>query len=318
MRVLVTGANGFVGSAMLVRIVTTAGLQAVGACRQPIGQPLPGASYTVVGDLAADTDWSKALSKVEVVIHTAARVHVMTETVDDPLTAFRRANVDGTLSLARQAVQAGVRRFIFISSIKVNGEETPLGRPYTAEDTPAPVDPYGVSKLEAETALLKLASETGLEVVIIRPPLIYGPGVKANFARMMRWLARGVPLPLGSINNRRSLVSLYNLVDLTACCISHPAAANQVFLVSDGEDLSTTELLKRLGLALSRPARLLPIPISLLKIVAALLGRGAMAQRLCGSLQVDIGKTREILAWQPPLAVDEGLRRVSRHFLENK
>jgi nucleoside-diphosphate-sugar epimerase len=220
--------------------------------------------------------------------------------------------------LAEAAAAAGVRRFIFISSIKVNGEATLPGAPYTAEAQPAPADPYGISKLEAEQGLRALAADTGLEVVIIRPPLVYGPGVKANFLSMMRWLHKGVPLPFGAIHNRRSLVALDNLVDLLVTCIDHPGAANQTFLVSDGEDLSTSELLRRMGFALGRPARLLPIPSRLLDVAAAMLGKTALAQRLCGSLQVDIGKTRELLNWSPPVGVDEALRKTAEHFLEHQ
>jgi UDP-glucose 4-epimerase len=229
----------------------------------------------------------------------------------DPLEEFRRVNVQGTLNLARQAAAAGVRRFVFVSSIKVNGEATQLGQPFTADDAPAPLDAYGVSKMEAERGLREIARQTGMEVVIIRPPLVYGPGVKANFAAMMRWLKRGVPLPLGAIHNQRSLVSLDNLVDLLVTCITHPAAANQTFLVSDGADVSTTELLRRMGQALGRPARLMPVPVSWLKLAAAMVGKQDVAQRLCGSLQVDIEKTRRLLGWTPPLSLDQGLKRAA-------
>jgi UDP-glucose 4-epimerase len=240
----------------------------------------------------------------------------MNDTESDPLAAFRRVNVDGTLALARQAIAAGVKRFVFISSIKVNGEGTPPGRPYSANDTPQPQDPYGTSKLEAETALQALARDTGLEVVIVRPVLVYGPGVKANFLNMMRWLDRGIPLPFGAIDNRRSLVAVENLVDLVVTCIGHEAAANQVFLVSDGEDLSTTGLLRRMGQALGRPARLLPVPAGLLSAGAKALGKGSLSQRLCGSLQVDISKTRDLLGWRPPIDVDTALRAAARHYQE--
>jgi UDP-glucose 4-epimerase len=235
----------------------------------------------------------------------------MADKAADPLEEFRRVNVQGTLNLARQAAAAGVRRFVFISSIKVNGEATQLGRSFTADDAPAPLDAYGVSKMEAEQGLRELAAQTGMEVIIIRPPLVYGPGVKANFAAMMRWLQRGVPLPLGAIHNQRSLVALDNLVDLIVTCHTHPAAANQTFLVSDGEDVSTSELLRRMGQALDRPARLLPVPQSWLKLAAAMVGKSDVAQRLCGSLQVDISKTRQLLSWTPPLSLDQGLKRAA-------
>lgn len=287
---LITGGTGFVGRALVKRL---SGRQVTLATRS---------------DSAA---WHQVLAGITTVVHLAARVHVMHDTEVDPLAAFRAVNVAETLSLARQAVAAGIRRFVFISSIKVNGETTELVRPFTANDEPAPLDPYGISKMEAEQGLREIAAETGMEVVIIRPPLVYGPGVKANFQTMMRWLGSGVPLPLGAINNRRSMVALDNLVDLIVTCIDHPSAANQTFLVSDGEDLSTTQLLQRLGLALGKPARLIPVPVLLLKVGAALLGKPAIAQRLCGSLQVDILKTQKLLGWTPPLSVDEGLKRAA-------
>jgi len=274
-------------------------------------------SFSVRG-VDRDTDWVEALFGVGTVIHCAARVHVMDEPTAYPLTEFRRVNVDGTLNLARQAATAGVRRFVFLSSIKVNGEGTVLECPYREDDQPAPLDPYGISKYEAEEGLLALAAETGMQVVIIRPVLVYGPGVKANFLSMMRWLSRGIPLPFGAIHNKRSLVALDNLVDLIVTCIDHPAAANQVFLVSDGEDLSTTDLLRRMASALGKPARLLPVPAWLLEFGARLLCKQDLAQRLCGSLQVDISKTRELLGWTPPVSVDEGLRKTAEYFLEHR
>ncbi|WP_313089525.1 SDR family oxidoreductase [Pseudomonas sp.] len=316
MRVLLTGATGFVGQGLLERMSALVDLELIAAVRRPVSGLPERVTSQVVGGLEADTDWRKLLDGVEVVIHSAARVHVMNDTSSDPLTEFRKVNVEGTLNLARQAAAAGVRRFIFISSIKVNGEGTPVGAPYLADAQPAPADPYGISKMEAEQGLRALAAETGMEVVIIRPVLVYGPGVKANFLSMMRWLHKGVPLPFGAIHNRRSLVALDNLVDLVVICIDHPAAANQTFLVSDGEDLSTSELLRRMGSALGKPARLLPVPSRLLEIGAAMVGKQALAQRLCGSLQVDIGKTRELLDWTPPVSVDEALRKTAKHFLE--
>lgn len=319
MRVLLTGATGFVGRGLLERMSALVNLELVAAVR---GRPVPGLpehveSLQIVG-LEADTDWRKALDGVGAVIHSAARVHVMHDAASDPLAAFRKVNVEGTLKLARQAAEAGVRRFIFISSIKVNGEGTPVGAPYIADAQPAPADPYGISKKEAEQGLRALAAETGMEIVIIRPTLVYGPGVKANFLSMMRWLHKGVPLPFGAIHNRRSLVALDNLVDLIVTCIDHPAAANQTFLVSDGEDLSTSELLRRMGAALGKPARLLPVPSWVLETGAAMLGKKALSQRLCGSLQVDISKTRELLGWAPPVSVDAALRKTAKHFLDHR
>lgn len=270
-----------------------------------------------VGDIGKTTDWQLALQNIEVVVHLAARVHIMNDDAVDPLLEFRRVNVDGTLNLARQAAAAGVKRFIFISSIKVNGEATPPGKPYSADAMPAPIDPYGISKREAEDGLRQLAVQTGIEVVIIRPPLVYGPGVKANFLEMMKWLHKGIPLPLGAIHNRRSLVALDNLVDLIVTCVEHPAAAHQTYLVADGEDLSTTDLLRRMGVALGKPAKLLPVPAWLLTAGAKMIGKSALSQRLCGSLQVDISKNRELLGWVPPIKVDDALRLTAEYFLRS-
>jgi nucleoside-diphosphate-sugar epimerase len=233
------------------------------------------------------------------------------------LTEFRKVNVEGTLRLARRAAESGVKRFIFISSIKVNGESTVLGKPFKANDFPAPADPYGVSKYEAEEALKQLSLDTGMEVVIIRPPLVYGPGVKANFLSMLSWLNKGVPLPLGAIRNRRSLVAIGNLVDLIVTCIEHPAAANQIFLVSDGDDLSTPQLLQCLARALGKKAWLLPLPEWSLKLVASAIGRRAVAQRICGSLHVDIDKNRKLLDWAPPIKVEAAMRQTARQYLDN-
>lgn len=313
--VLLTGATGFVGRAVLSSLVARADrVRAAVRCASALDARV--ATFQIDA-LDGDTQWQAGLEGVEVVIHSAARVHVMNDKEADPLSAFRRVNVEGTLNLARQAAAAGVRRFIFISSIKVNGEGTPVGRPYRADDVPAPADPYGVSKMEAEQGLRVLAEQTGLEVVIIRPVLVYGPGVKANFLAMMRWLRKGVPLPFGAINNRRSLVALDNLVDLVLTCMVHPAAANETFLVSDGEDLSTTDLLKRMARALGTSARLLPVPAILLTLGATLLGKRSLSQRLCGSLQVDIEKTRTLLGWVPPVGVDQALAQAARHFQDN-
>ena len=271
----------------------------------------------VVGDMVSTTAWP-ALDKIDVVIHTAARVHVMTDLSVDPLAAFRSVNVDGTLNLARQAEAAGVHRFILISSIKVNGEKTAPDHPFTDQDAPSPQDAYAFSKHEAEEGLLKLAGKTGMDVVIIRPPLVYGPGVKANFYKMMHWIAQGIPLPLGAIHNRRSLVALDNLVDLITTCIEHPAAANKIFLAGDGEDMSTTILLQRLGKALGKPARLVPVPQSVLEFGLKMLAKGDMAHRLCGSLQVDISKVEKVLGWIPPVSIDEGLKRTADWYWQQK
>lgn len=263
----------------------------------------------VVGNINAATIWSAALQDTDAVVHLAARAHVMHDTASDPLAEYRHVNTDGTLNLARQAVIAGVKRFVFISSIKVNGERTQLGCPYTANDVPAPRDAYGISKAQAEAGLRLLAEETGLEVVIIRPPLVYGPGVKANFAALMRAVQRGWPLPLGAVHNQRSLVALDNLVDFIVGCITDPKAANQTFLVSDGQDLSTSDLVRKMAQAAGVPARLLPVPVWALQAGASLLGKGDAVHRLCGNLQVDISKARTLLNWKPPMSVDEGLRK---------
>ena len=314
-RVFLTGASGFVGSAVLRRLLAE-DMPTVATLRGN-SPSLPAAVQAVRFESFDEaSQWGEALRGCDTVVHCAARVHVMNDTEADPLAAFRRVNVHGTLNLARQAVAAGVRRFIFVSSIKVNGEGTAAGQPYTADDSPQPQDPYGISKMEAEAELQALAKASGLEIVIIRPVLVYGPGVKANFEAMMRWLSKGVPLPFGAIDNRRSLVALDNLVDLILTCVDHPAAANQVFLVSDGEDLSTTALLRRMGQALGVPPRLLPIPAWVLSGGASLLGRTALSKRLCGSLQVDIEKTRKVLGWQPPVSVDAALRATAQHFQE--
>ena len=311
-KVLVTGGNGFVGQSLCQQLLQQDYF--VRTAIRDFNKTVPASEKVLIGNLDANTDWSLALQDIQVVIHLAARVHVMKETSSDALAEFRKVNVEGTLNLARQAVQAGVSRFIYLSSIKVNGEQTSDEMPYTPEDEPNPVDPYGISKQEAEKALRQLALETGLKVVIIRPPLIYGPSVKANVQSMMRIIDKNVPLPLAAINNKRSLVALDNLIDLILTCIKHPAAVNQTFLVSDGHDLSTPELLKRMAVALGKRAYLLPIPTVLLVSVATMLGKKAIAQRLCGSLQVDISKSRELLGWQPPLCVDDALDKVAQSY----
>jgi len=304
---VLTGATGFLGTRVADQIDRQGDLNLTRIVRR--AEPAVGEREVVIDSLDACTDWSTALKNQEVVIHAAARAHIMREEVADPLAEYRNVNVDGTLNLARHALEAGVKRFVFVSSIKVNGEQTALGRCFTSEDSPAPEDPYGISKWEAEQGLRDIAAETGMEVVIIRPPLVYGPGVKGNFASMINLVARGLPLPLGAVYNKRSLVALDNLVDLIITCIAHPGAANQTFLVSDGEDLSTTQLLEGVADAMGKPSRLIPVPASILQFGATLLGKKAVAQRLLGSLQVDISHTQKCLNWTPPLTVKQGLQR---------
>jgi nucleoside-diphosphate-sugar epimerase len=303
MRVLVTGANGFVGNALCCHLVAL-GHQVVPAVRQPNGI----ANERIVHDKVS---WKVALEGCDSVIHLAARAHVMQDREPDPLQAFRANNVNLTIKLANQAVEAGVRRFVFMSTIKVNGEETAPGCNFTPDDSPAPEDPYAISKWEAEQGLLKIAQITQLELVIIRPPLVYGPGAKGNFATLLGAVQSGLPLPLGAVHNLRSLVALDNLVDFIILCTTHPQASNQTFMVSDGHDLSTAELVQGLARAARVPSRLLPIPIGILKGAAALLGKSDAAQRLCGNLQVDVSKARRLLGWVPPVSVDEGLRRAA-------
>ncbi len=314
-RCLVTGGSGFIGRALTTHILGK-GYEVRLPLRQPqrVNQTV-GVETLEIGNRFVENNWGEALRGLDKIVHLAARVHVMNDKSTDPLSEFRHVNVEGTANLARQAAAAGVRRFVYLSSIKVNGEFTQEGRPFTADDTPAPEDPYGVSKHEAEQLLRQIAAETGMEVVIIRPPLVYGPGVKANFESMMHWLAWDVPLPLAAITqNRRSLVALDNLVDLIITCLSHPAAANQTFLVSDDEDLSTADLLRRMGSALGHPARMFYMPPSMLKLGTKLIAKPDIYQRLCGSLQLNIAKTRQVLSWVPPLSVDEGLRRAAEGF----
>jgi len=302
-RVLVTGASGFVGKRLceyledkgfdVARAVRHAERTAKGTCS--------------VGSVGPDTNWNEALTGVDVIVHLAARVHVMEDDAADPLAEYRRVNVDGTKKLAMVAVKAGVRRFIYVSTIKVNGEAT-FGKAYSASDTPHPVDDYARSKLEAEDCLWRIAAETGLEVVIVRPPLVYGPGVRANFLRLFKWVGRGIPFPFLRVANSRSLVALDNLVDLLTVCVTHPQAAGKVLLVSDDEDVSTTELIRRISIHMGKQARMIAVPVSILRGVARLFGKQAVIERLTGSLQVDISDTKEALNWNPPVTLDEVLR----------
>lgn len=312
MNVVLTGATGFVGGRLL-EVMSAKKIVVIGRTRPGrLGQ-----NDFHQAEIGAGGDFFDALKGVDVVVHSAARAHVMGESAQDPLAEYRKVNTVGTLKLASQAAEAGVGRFVFVSSIKVNGESTVEGKPFTPDDDFVPSDAYGLSKYEAERGLREIARETGMEVVIIRPPLVYGPGVKANFASMMRWVNRGVPLPLGGIkNNKRSLVALDNLVDLIVVCTEHPKAANQTFLVSDGEDMSTAELLGRMAKALGVGDRTIPVPVHWLQFIARLLGKPAVVQRLCSSLCVDMSKTVDLLGWKPPCSVDGALNDTAVSFLQ--
>jgi UDP-glucose 4-epimerase len=316
MKVLITGYNGFVGGE-LVTFLTNDGYDIFGLGRS---QPRAELNSFYEHDLSfVHSDFSNALVDVGVLIHCAARVHLMNDDSNGPLESYRKVNTHGTLNLAKQAAQSGVKRFIFISSIKVNGESTSLDEPFTADDVHNPQDPYGMSKSEAETQLLALGQETGMEIVIIRPPLVYGPGVKANFASLLNLASKGLPLPFACFNqNSRSMVSVDNLVDLIITCIDHPKAANQVFLVSDDYDLSTADLIVKLSISCGKSGFMLPIPIIFFQSIAKVIGKQDFIERLSGSLRVDISKTKQLLNWTPPQSVDEGFKKTADAFLKSK
>lgn len=317
MTILITGADGFVGAALCDRLRNEV-IPLRGVVRR-LKSPLDSdQNMAAVGDISARTDWSSALQDVTEVVHLAARMHLMNESSPDLISEFRRVNVEGTASLARKAAAHGVRRFVFLSSIKVNGELTGAGQPFTATDAPSPEDPYGVSKCEAEQMLWQIATETGMEVVVLRPPLVYGPGVKGNFIRLMRVIDKQLPLPLGAIQNQRSLIYLDNLVDAIRVCLTHPKAAGKTFLVSDGEDVSTPELIRRVAAALGRRPLLLPIPVSWMKWAGAFLGKRAAVDRLLGSLCVDMIPLREELGWNPPYTMQAGLEATAQWHRKTK
>lgn len=311
-KLLVTGASGFVGRAVCVAAASR-GLQVAGAVRRR-GHGVADIATITVGEINGETDWSAALRGVDVVIHLAARAHVMHESDADPLTVYRRINLHGTANLAEQAARAGVKRLVYVSSIKVNGEATDSEERFTEQDAPAPQDAYGISKWEAEQALHRIAGETGLEVVIVRPPLVYGAGVKGNFAQMIKVLAKGIPLPLASVNNLRSLVYVQNLADALLLCATHPLAAGQTYLVSDGEDISSPGLLRSLGAASGWQVRLYPFPLALLHLAARLVGKAGQVERLTGSLRVDSGKIRRELNWTPPYTLQHGLQATAEWY----
>jgi nucleoside-diphosphate-sugar epimerase len=309
-RILITGAGGFVGRT-LTTALDNAGRNWIAATRRaPAASGIP---HVVVGDIGPNTDWHTALQGIDCVVHLAARTHVLDERSSDPLAAYRHINLLGTATLARQSAAAGVRRLVFLSSIKVNGEAT-TGCPYTEGDVPQPLDAYGITKREAEDSLRRIGTDTGMDIVILRPPLVYGPGVKGNFLRLLQAIARGLPLPLASISNRRSLIGVGNLAEAIITCVDSPPATGNTYLVSDGEDVSTPELMIRIARAMGKTPRLLPCPAALLNLGAALLGKNAMAMRLTGSLQIDNSRIRRELGWQPRYSLDQGLNATAQWY----
>ena len=308
--ILISGATGFVGQA-LVAALRAQQRPVRRALRQAIAGDEP--DDVVVGDIGPDTDWLSALQDVDCVVHLAARTHVLDERSADALEAYRRINVLGTIRLAQLAAAAGVRRLVFLSSVKVNGDAT-TSRAYTENDAPMPQDAYGITKREAEDALRRIGSETRMEVVILRPPLVYGPGVKGNFLRLLRLIERGLPLPLASVDNRRSLIYVENLVNAIIACVNAPAAAGKTYLVSDGEDVSTPALIGKLATAMGRSPRLLPCPVALLNLGAAMVGKRAAAARLTGSLRVDSSRIRAELGWVPRYSLDQGLNATAQWY----
>lgn len=316
--ILVIGATGFVGRALVRRLVTEGQSgNLVIAVRRTGVEWLEGVRTVQVGELNPATEWTALLRGVDIVINCAARVPLINGKNIDSLDEFRTVNLHGTVALAQQAAVAGVRRFIYISTIKVNGEFTEYGHPFTADGLTSPQDPYAISKFEAEQSLRQIGAETGMELVVIRPPLVYGNGVKGNFASLIRLVLKGVPLPFAAVtDNCRSLVALDNLIDLICTCMRHPAAANQTFLVSDGDGLSTAELLKQLGIAIGKPIRLFYIPTKLLKIAFVGVKKRGVYQRLCMSLEINIEKNKELLGWTPPVSISEALCKTIEGFRE--
>lgn len=313
MNILVTGASGFIGSNLCKTFKSKKNYHLTACIRKRCNAPIN--PVVEIASIDSDTDWRETLKGQDVVVHTAARSTITEKEVVDPLSEYRKINVEGTLNLAQQASLAGVKRFIFVSSIKVNGEKTYIGKPFQPEDNPAPEDAYGITKLEAEAGLLKLAEESRMEVVIIRPPLVYGPQVKANFKSIITWVGKGIPLPLGSIKNKRSLIALDNLVDFILVCADKdhsPKAANQVFLISDGEDVSTTTLLRRVAWAYGVQVWLFPVPISLMNFTLKLINKKTVADRLFGNLQINPNKARELLGWEPVVTMNQQLIKMAQ------
>jgi len=313
-KVLVTGSNGYVGQPLCNELLRQGWWVRKGV-RSKERMGLDG-NFTITGLIDGRTNWRDALKDVDAVIHLAARVHIMKERRTDPLAAFMEVNSHGTANLIRQAAEAGVKRLIYLSTIKVNGESS--HRPFSEQDIPRPQDAYAISKHRAEQALLEIGRETGIETVIVRPPLVYGPGVKANFFRLLSWVDRGLPLPFSSLQNNRSLVSTDNLIDFLCCCLDRPEATGQTFLVSDGEDLSTPALLRSIANAMARPLRMFSCPPIVVRLIGSLLDRSAEVDRLCGSLQIDISKAREVLGWKPPFSVTQGIDRTVQWYLTNR
>jgi nucleoside-diphosphate-sugar epimerase len=315
--VLITGATGFVGRFLCTRLLAQGWIvRGTLLAHENPTSLVKGMESVLIEPLGPDTPWSQAVSGIDTIIHLAARVHIMDDHSTDPLAEFRKVNSEGTKQLASEAAKAGVKSLVFISTIKVNGEES--SSPYTEGSKVQPSDPYGISKWDAEQGLRQLEAETGLQVVVVRPALVYGPGVKANFLNMMKAVSQGLPLPLASITNKRSLIYVGNLVDALATCAAHPAAAGQTFLVSDGEDVSTPELIKRTACALGVSARLLPFPLLLMRLAGKLTGKSAVVNRLTGSLTVDSSKIRRVLGWQPPFTMAEGLRETAKWYLKTQ
>ncbi|MEN5035225.1 SDR family oxidoreductase [Pseudomonas sp. TWI929] len=313
MKVLVTGAGGFIGQALCKCLEGAEDIEVVGAVRALPAQALGRSQLVAVGDIDEHTDWSQALAGVSVVVHLAARAHVLNEQSKDPLTEFRRVNVDGALALFQQAIDAGLKRFVFISSIGVVGGST-QGKPFTETTPPAPHADYACSKFEAEEALKALSQSSGVELVIVRPPLVYAAHAPGNFARLLKLVALGVPLPFGYVSNQRSMVALENLVDFIALCVCHPAAAGETFHVSDDEDVSLPQMLTLLGRGMGRRVLLLPVPTGLMAIGAQLVGKKNVYTQLCGSLQVDASKSRLLLGWRPPISAEAALMQAGEHF----
>jgi nucleoside-diphosphate-sugar epimerase len=317
-KILITGATGFVGKALFENLKSRKKYLAHLTTRTNEEKLLDGGKVFNIGEIDSNTNWKDALDGVSCIVHCAARAHMTEKKQTDLLDAYRRINVDGTRNLAKQAAGIGIKRFIFLSSVKVNGEETIASKSFKYDDISQPEDAYGITKWEAEQALLEISKQTGLEVVIIRPPLVYGEGVKGNFLRLLDIVYKQIPLPFAKINNLRSFIALDNLIDLIICCIEHPKAAGKTFLVSDGQDLSTTDLIRKLSKFMNKSPRLFQVPQLIIQLIGRLVGKSSEIKRLFGSLRVDNSYTREILEWSPVLSLDESLEKTVRQYLKNR